>query len=422
MASAESLLQEISANQDSYVLFLQQLIRAASPNPPGSTTKASSVILDFLRQHDISPDIIAPQPHMPNVVADFNGEKGPGPRVVFNGHIDTFPANEPENWERGPYSGDNDGTSIHGLGAVDMKAGTAASIIAFTLLKKRAQQLKGSVALTAVSDEETGGKFGTKYLLEQNGEGPSRWNGDCVINGEPGGLQSVRFGEKGTLRLTFTVTTRGANGAYKNLSRGANIIAARLITRLQETVESIPCDLPQELKDHFNDPDVRKIVDEIMGPDASTILLQPTLNIGVLNGGVKVNVIPSSCVFEADIRLPIGLARDTVMSQIDKLLQEFPEGSYTVQEAASNPANYLAHDHAFATCIADAAESVTGRRPIPLVGMGGTDCKFYRYQGVPAFVLGPSPKGMGARGEAVLIEEFMAVVKTHTLAVWNYLT
>ncbi|KAF1844440.1 putative acetylornithine deacetylase [Cucurbitaria berberidis CBS 394.84] len=405
-SSIEDILNEIEANRDDYIQLLQHFIQAASPNPPGDTTKASQVILDFLSQHGISADIIAPQAHMPNIVTDFDGKQGPGPRVVFNGHIDTFPASESEKWKRDPYSGHNGGSSIHGLGAVDMKAGTAASVIAFTLLKKRAQHLRGSIALTAVSDEETGGKYGTKYLLEQTGS--DRWKGDCVINGEPGGLQSVRFGEKGLLRLNFTVSTRGANGAYKNLSRGANILAARLITALQETVEALPSDLPQDLKEHFDNPDVRDVVDEIIGPGSLTIL--------------PVHVIPSQAAFTADIRLPIGLTRNKVLAQINIILKDFPEASYVVHEAASNPANYLAHDHPFAKCITDVTERVTGSRPLPLAGMGGTDCKFFRYKGVPAFVLGVSPKGMGARGEAVLIEEFVAVVKVHTLAVWKCLS
>lgn len=53
--------------------------------------------------------------------------------------------------------------------------------------------------------------------------------------------------------------------------------------------------------------------------------------------------------------------------------------------------------------------------------MGATDCKIYRYRGVPAYVLGVSPEGMGARDESVSLEEFLAVVKTHFLAGREYL-
>lgn len=420
MSARKAIIATLEDNSHDYVILLQDFIRAASPNPSGDTTAAAGVILDYLTRHDISAQTIEPLPRAPNIVASFNGESGPGPRVILNGHIDTYPVENPDSWDQNPFSGHNDGRSIHGRGGVDMKAGTAASIIAFTLLKKHAGSLKGSIALTAVSDEETGGKWGTKYLLDKCGE-PSPWKGDVVLNGEPGGLQSVRFGEKGTLRVTFTVKTAGANGAYTHFSRGANIIAAQLIVQLLN-IEKIEPKLPDEVRRHFESDEVRRVADEIMGPGAANILLKPTVNIGTIRGGAKVNTIPEQCVFEADIRLPIGLVRDTVLEYIDKVLYSFPETSYQIQEAASNPANYCEADHPFAKIIADCAEEVTARRPVQLAGLGGTDCKFYRYSGVPAYVYGPGPKGMGASGEAVLIEEFLAIVKTHTLAVWDYLS
>jgi acetylornithine deacetylase/succinyl-diaminopimelate desuccinylase-like protein len=101
--------------------------------------------------------------------------------------MDTFPVGDPQEWEHGGlYSRYNDGRRIHSRGRVNMKAGTVASTIAFSLLKKRKKALKGSVALTAVSDNETGGKWGTRYLLEQSGAASpwkdvSDWRGDCVL-------------------------------------------------------------------------------------------------------------------------------------------------------------------------------------------------------------------------------------------------
>ncbi|KAF2731040.1 acetylornithine deacetylase/succinyldiaminopimelate desuccinylase-like deacylase [Polyplosphaeria fusca] len=419
LSIAQELLSEIDRHRAHYVTFLQDFIRAASPNPPGDTTAAAKVIKDFLLSENVKPDIVEPLAHAPNIVADFDGGQGPGPRVVLNGHIDTFPVEKPEEWDKGPFSGHNDGESIHGRGGVDMKAGTAALVIAFTLLMKRASMMTGSVALTAVSDEETGGKWGTRYLLEHSGT-PSRWAGDVVLNGEPGGLQSIRFGEKGTLRMTFVVKTPGANGAYKHVSRGANIIASKLIIKLLE-IEHLRPELPDELRRYLGSEDVRKVADDIMGSGAADILLQPTVNIGTMHGGVKVNVIPEQCVFEADIRLPIGMAARVVLDRIDEILKDVPEASYEVQTAASNPANYCTYDHLLAKSITKWAEQVTGQRPVQLAGLGGTDCKFYRYAGIPAYVYGPSPQGMGAQGEKVSIDEFISLIKVHTLAVWDYL-
>ena len=155
--------------------------------------------------------------------------RGNGPRLVLNGHIDLFPVSDAASWSRDPWSGDLDGGALHGRGATDMKTGTAASIIAFRALHAR-RAWSGRLGLTAVSDEETGGRWGSLFLLQSD----PRWRRDCMLNAEPGGLGTIRFAEKGTLRLTFTVQTKGAHGAYVHRTESATRVAAALIGRLAE--------------------------------------------------------------------------------------------------------------------------------------------------------------------------------------------
>jgi succinyl-diaminopimelate desuccinylase len=339
----------------------------------------------------------------------------------MNGHMDVFPvdADDSNNWTHGPWSGFNDGKHVFGRGAVDMEAGTAASCIAYSYLHERRKYLKGSLALTAVSDE-TGGEWGSRWLLDQDGE-ESPWKGDCMINAELSGLQSIRFNEKGTLRLTFTIRTPGAHGAYLHLSEGANRVAARLIAALTSVEDIVPPHVPGSIKEYLQKPKVRAVMDEIMGSSAADIALKPTLNIGMLHGGLKVNMIPDLCVVEADIWLPIGLTADLVLGHIRQILESFPEAELAVQEAASNPASYCTIDHPLLKAIADNAEQVIGRKPLGIPSLGATDCKFWRYVGVPAYSFGVSPETMAARDERVVIDEFLSVVKTHALAVWDYM-
>ena len=87
-----------------------------------------------------------------------------------------------------------------------MKGGTSASFITYAYLHRIRDELKGKLTLTAVSDEETGGRWGTRYLLENHAD---ECLGDCVLNGEPSSPQTVRFGERGALRVVITVTTPG---------------------------------------------------------------------------------------------------------------------------------------------------------------------------------------------------------------------
>ncbi|KAF8851998.1 acetylornithine deacetylase/succinyldiaminopimelate desuccinylase-like deacylase [Acephala macrosclerotiorum] len=412
---AQKLLKIIESNAKAHIEFLQHFTQAPSPNPPGDTREAADIIVKYLQACTIEPAIIAPQPSMPNVVSDFNCGSKEGPRLIMNGHIDVFPAGDGANWSRDPWSGEVVDGRLHGRGTVDMKAGTAASVISYSYIHKYREHLKGSVALCAVSDEETGGKWGTKYLLED-----PRWRGDCVIDGKPGGLGTIRFAEKGTLRLTFTVKTEGAHGAYLHRTKSATRIAAALINELS-VIEKIIPDLDPALKECMKRSDVRDAINESMGTGAADIVLTPTLNIGTIHGGLKVNMIPGNCVFEADIRLPVGLKAEQVMGVIYETLKKYPEATVDIQEAASNPASSCAHDHSVVEILARHAEKFNGKKPLAIPSLGATDCKHYRYRSIPAYVYGVSPETMAARDESVSVEEFLTVVKTHTLAAWEYL-
>jgi succinyl-diaminopimelate desuccinylase len=412
----DDLLAEIERDRESHIAFLQAFIREPSPNPPGDTRRAAAVVTRYLAHRSIGASIVAPREDLPNVVAEFEGGCG-GRRLVMNGHIDVFPVGDGKGWSRDPWSGALEDGYVHGRGACDMKAGTAASVIAFSYLHAHRAALAGSLCLTAVSDEETGGRWGSRWLLEND----TRWHGDCMINAEPGGLQTVRFAEKGTLRLTFTVRTAGAHGAYLHKSESATRIAASLINRLGQ-IETIVPNLEPSLRAYLTLPEVRAAADGAMGAGAADIMTHPTLNIGTVQGGLKVNMIPASCVFEADVRLPIGLDAAQIMQTIEAILANYPQAEVAVQEAASNPSNSCAHDHPMVNILVRNAEAVSGVRPVAIPSLGATDCKFWRYRKVPAYIYGPAPTRMAATDECVSVEEFITVIKTHALSAWDYLT
>ena len=71
--------------------------------------------------------------------------------------------------------------------------------------------------------------------------------------------------------------------------------------------------------------------------------------------------------------------------------------------------------------IQDAAERVTGKRPLPVITLAATDARYWRQCGVPAYLYGCSPDRMGTYDEAVDVEEFLNIVRVHALAAAAYL-
>jgi len=209
-----------------FVTFLQDFIRAKSPNPPGDTREAAAHVRRFLDGNHLAHRVVSPHPEMPNIIASFDGGR-PGRHLVLNGHIDAFPVGDGFGWTQDPWAAALVDGKIYGRGAADMKCGTTVSIMAYALLHRIKERLGGKLTLTAVSDEETFGPWGARYLMDHHKE----VLGDCLLNGEPGSPLTVRFGEKGPLWLEFTVLTKGAHGAYTHYSGSASKIAMQLAAR-----------------------------------------------------------------------------------------------------------------------------------------------------------------------------------------------
>jgi len=415
-AARQQLLDMLTAERDQQIALLQAFVRTDTCNPPGDTRQGAGLLGGFLDRHGLPHRVVAPQPEMPNIIGHVDGH-GPGRHLVLNGHIDVFPIGNRDSWSRDPLGAEIAAGRLYGRGAVDMKCGTVASLFTYAYLARVRDAWPGRLTLTVVSDEETGGRWGADYLLENLGE---EVLGDCVLNGEPSSRHTVRFGEKSILWLRFRIKVPGGHSAYPHLSPSANKIAARLILDL-ERLERLEPEMPAGVRAVLERPDVRRSMDEGLGAGAADVAMRLSLNIGTLNGGVKTNMLPEDCVFEADCRLPIGLTRARVMAEVAQILQGYPEATVeevlerTVEPAASDP------DADMVRIIQANAAAACGVTPLPIVNLGATDCRFWRNKGVPAYVYGCSPEGMGAPDESVEVEEFLNVVRVHVLSAFDYL-
>lgn len=412
-ADRKQLLDWIDQDRDALVDFLRGFVRQKGPNPPGDTRSTAAFITGHLKSRGLAYRIIDPHPEMPNIVASFDGAK-PGKHLVLNGHIDVFPvADDGLGWTRDPWGGELIDGRVYGRGVADMKCGTTASIFTYIYLSRLKDRLNGRLTLTAVSDEETFGPYGARYLMEHHPE----VHGDALLNGEPSGPLSVRFGEKGPLWLEFTVLTPGAHGAYTHATKSATKTAMALASALEKV-----CEIEPELSDNiYRAIDAgRDTMDKAMGKGAGGIVDKVTLNIGTVKGGVKVNMVPSSATFEADIRLPLGVTRERVLAEVEKILKDFPEA--TMKETNCNLPSWVDPDCDIIQIVQKTVEDLRGFRPTPIVSLGGTDARLWRYRNIPSCVYGPYPYGMGSYDEYVDVEDFLHIVRTHVLAAHAYLT
>jgi succinyl-diaminopimelate desuccinylase len=409
----QTLLEWIDQDRELLIGFLQDFLRYKNPNPPGNTMSAANFVTTFLESRNLPFKRIAPQADRPNIVATTEFAR-PGKHLVLNGHIDVFPVGPESDWTRDPWGGELADGRIYGRGSADMKCGTTASIFTYVYLNRLKETLNGRLTLTVVSDEETFGEWGTRYLMEHNS---SEILGDCCLIGEPSSLHTTRFGEKGPLWLTVKVATPGGHGAYVHTSKNAIAIATSIMTDLLGLADREVIEAPalKQALDEASDA-----IERAYGQGASKTIRSVTVNLGTIKGGAKVNMIASDCEFEVDLRIPNGFSREALLKEVQEIIWRYPEASYVVQ--GGNEPNWCEPNAELYDHVQANAERITGIRPAKVVSPGGTDARLWRMRNVPAVVYGPSPTTMGRPDEHVTVEEFFAVVKTHALSAYDYLS
>ena len=417
-AARDRLIGWIEGERERQVDLLQSLTRIDTSNPPGDTTAAAELVARFLADEGISWRTEAPRPEMPNLISPFVGRRE-GRHLVLNGHLDVFPAGDRSAWSRDPFSGDVVNGRVHGRGAVDMNCGTTALLFAHAYLHRLRNELPGRATLTVVSDEETGGRWGSGWLTEDCGD---EVLGDCVLNAEPSGVGTVRFGEKSMLWLRFTIEGPGGHSAYPHTGASANRLAARLVRDL-EAIESKTPDEPSVVRDALDRPEVRAAIEASLGTGAAQVMRRVSVNVGTIRGGTSINMLPAKCVLDVDFRLPVGTSRDEVRREVASIAGRHSGVRFEELDTGNIEANWSDPGHEMVGhLVRNAQTGPAGVRPQPVVGLGGTDTRFWRARGVPAFVHGCSPAGMGAADESVGIEEFHHVLRTHALAAFDYLS
>jgi acetylornithine deacetylase/succinyl-diaminopimelate desuccinylase-like protein len=94
----KALAYEAERSLPRLVEMTQALVRVASPNPPGDTSAVAEVAEGLLAAiPGIEIQRVEPEPGIVSLVARVRARK-PGRRLIFNGHLDTFPVGESAGW------------------------------------------------------------------------------------------------------------------------------------------------------------------------------------------------------------------------------------------------------------------------------------------------------------------------------------
>jgi acetylornithine deacetylase/succinyl-diaminopimelate desuccinylase-like protein len=369
---------------------LQRLVRFNTVNPPGNERSAIEYLDGYLRDAGFETEVLAAVDERPNLVATLGGASD-GPTLLYLGHVDTVLADASE-WRHDPWSGDVADGYLWGRGALDMKSQVAAEAVAGAALARGGwRPARGALKLVFVSDEETGGDIGARWLTENH---PDKVRCDMLLN-EGGGevfeyAGRRRYGvccaEKGIFRFKLTAAGAAGHASLPKTGDNALLKLGPVLEKLARSdasylVTDAPAALLRGIGEDPSDPAaaVRRMAE--LEP-ALVPLFEPMLGVTLTptmaHASDKINVIPSRASLKIDCRVPPGFGEDEARKRIAEVLGEHAdELQVEFTETVVGNASELESP------LMDAIERwITGNDPgaetVPVILPGFSDSRWFR--------------------------------------------
>ncbi len=384
------------------VELLQSLIRFDTTNPPGNEAECVAYINHLLTTAGFETTLFARDAKRPNLVARLAGQ-GESPPLLLYGHVDVVTTAD-QSWKQPPFAGRVVDGCVWGRGALDMKGGVAMMLAAFLHARAEGLSPPGDIILAILSDEEAGGDCGARYLVEHHAE---QFQGVRYAIGEFGGfpiyvgerkLYPIQVAEKQVCWMQATLRGRGGHGSFP-VHGGAMAKLAQLLQRLdqrrlpvhvtpvaRQMLGSIATAVPSPMSSALTqlaDPSLTdKVLDEL-GQQGLMFdpLLHNTVNATVVQGGEKINVIPSEIVLKLDGRLLPGYTPDDMMAELRQVIGDDAELEVTRHDPGPAEPNMGLFD-----TLADILRELDPAGiPVPLLLSGTTDARFFSRLGIQTY-------------------------------------
>lgn len=268
--------------EDQLIAFCQKMIQAKSYS--GEEDKVVEVMKEFCKETgftDVHVDKYG------NCICHIKG-KQPGPKVLFDGHMDTVPVPDPSGWEHDPFGAEIVDGKMYGRGTSDMKGALSSMLAAASYYAKDCDyEFAGDIYVAGVVHEECFEGVAAREIS-------AYVKPDYVIIGEASQL-NIKIGQRGRGELqveTFGVPAHsaspheGVNAVYKM----CKVIEA--IRGLKPTTHPVLGDGILELVDIKSSP----------FPGAS--------------------IVPDYCRATYDRRLLVGETKESVLAPMQELLDQ----------------------------------------------------------------------------------------------------
>jgi len=377
---SKNFFNYLESNRKNVISLLSSLIEMPTVNPPGENYEK---IVSFLEKRCRETGLNTRRYVTPKkILRKFGINEGSGrislvadwsvgakKTLHIASHYDVVPATD--KWRTDPFKAVIKGNRIYGRGSEDMKGNIASVLFALEAIKGCGIRPALDLQLSFTPDEETGGRTGLGYLVRKG-----LVKADYAMS-EGYSSEYVSIGNKGVIWAEVTVKGKASHASMPH--RGVNAFErmAILWSELEKLKKRI-----ERRRTRFNMRDaVSRRPSLVMG--------------GLLEGGVKVNVVPGIVRFSIDRRLipeeNVNLARKELEKVIKRFNARYRDSKVSIKFSSQERPSISPDDRNFFKVVSRAVEETTGRRARFCLMPGATDLRYFMWKGVPA--LGYSARG-----------------------------
>lgn len=350
-------------NKKRLIKTIKTLISLDSQNPPGDERKIARFVSAYLKNLGLKIKIYTFSKKRENVLAVLPGEKR-AKALLLTPHLDTVPAGK--SWKTNPLQAKIIGNKIYGLGATDCKGNLASSLEAIHSLIEDGIKLDYDLILASTADEESGSDLGLIPLLKRK-----ILKADAAVVLDADDFEIV-VTQKGLMHLKVRIKGKKAHGAYPWLGKNAIDLAAKIIVDLNQQKKTFP---------------------------KNKYLHQPTVNVGTIKGGDKVNVVSDWCEFELDFRFLPGSNAKELLSDLRKTIAKYTN-NFKIEVQGIQEPYFIDPAHPLVSSLVLAMEKLK-IKPRISGSEGATVITFFKKLNIPAVAT-----GFGTEGCAHIADEY----------------
>lgn len=408
-----SLLEE---SKDELLELCSQLIQRPSLNPPIQADAITEYIAQYFDENKIPYQVLYNKPNMPIFVAEVR--KDGGKTLCINGHTDVVSPGELSHWHFDPHCGTITDTQVLGRGASDMLCGVAIGMHVAKLIVKHQLPLKGKLVLHLVSDEESGGEFCSKWLVE-NGWADGI---DAVMLPEPTTYNNVECGSKGGVGMILRSYGTQAHGSVCSFV-GDNAISKMI--RILSHVEDL-----RQMKAVYADhqkpvvENAKKVAEAILKvKGVGEAIDHVTCNVSYMRTGDGQKAASSEyCEARVGYGVPVGVRAADVKEAFEQLLRDLDIHGVEIEYTRIKEPTFTPASEEIVQIALENANYIWQKEVLPVYQWATSDGKYYRYAGIPAIQYGPANiDGVHGYDECADIEDILNCAKTYLGVITDFI-